>query len=75
MCLCFGMHYFCVLSSFEIVVKSKRELVALLLLFYGRLVTVNVLRLTLAVPLVGLHCVKLVFPYHTHFWLKINAVY
>ena len=33
----------CVLSSFAIILKRKRELVALLLLSYGCLVTVNVL--------------------------------
>ena len=33
----------CVLSSFAIILKGKRELVALLLLSYGCLVTVNVL--------------------------------
>ena len=33
----------CVLSSFAIIFKRKRELVALLLLSYGCLVTVNVL--------------------------------
>ena len=33
----------CVLSSFAIILKRKRELVALLLLSYGWLVTVNVL--------------------------------
>ena len=61
------MHYFVsFLYSFAIVVKRIRELAALLLLFYGCLVTVNVLWLTLAVPLVGLHCVIVVFPYHTH---------
>ena len=35
----------CVLSSFAIILKRKRELVALLLLSYGCLVTVNVLSL------------------------------
>ena len=33
----------CVLSCFAIILKRKRELVALLLLSYGCLVTVNVL--------------------------------
>ena len=35
--------YFCVLSSLAIILKRKRELVALLLLSYGCLVTLNVL--------------------------------
>ena len=33
----------CVLSSFEFILKRKRELIALILLSYGCLVTVNVL--------------------------------
>ena len=33
---------YCVRSSFAIILKRKRELVALLLLSYGYLVTVNV---------------------------------
>ena len=42
-CLYFIVHYFCVLSSFAIILKRKRELVALRLLSYVCLVTVNVL--------------------------------
>ena len=56
----------CVLSSFAIILKRKRELVSLLLLSCGRLVAVDVLRLFLTVPLVGLRCVIVVFPDHTH---------
>ena len=44
----------CVHSSFAIILKRKRNLVALLLLSYRCLVTVNVLWLFLTVPLVGL---------------------
>ena len=55
-----------VLSSFAIILKRKRELFALLLLSYGCLVTVNVLRPLLTVPWVGLRCVIVVFPDHTH---------
>ena len=58
----------CILSSFAIILKRKRELISLLLLSYGRLVTVNVLWLT--VPWVGLQCVIVVFPYHTHLLFK-----
>ena len=47
----------CVISSFAIILKRKRELVALLLLSYGCLVAVNVLWLFLMVPCVGLLCV------------------
>ena len=57
----------CYLHKFVILKKkSKRELVALLLLSFGYLVTVNVLWLFLAVPWVGLQCVIVVFPDHTH---------
>ena len=55
----------CVFSSFAIIVKRKRELVDLLLLLYGCLVTVNVMCLFLTVPWVGLRCVIVVFPDHT----------
>ena len=41
---CYGL--LCVLSSFAIILKRKRELVALLLLSYRCLVTVNVLWLS-----------------------------
>ena len=55
---------YCVLSRFAITLK--RELIALLLLSYGCLVTVNVLGLFLTVPWVSLQCVIVVFPDHTH---------
>ena len=48
----------------------KRERVALFLLSYGRLVTVHVLWLFLTVPWVGLQCVIVVFPDHTHLLLS-----
>ena len=44
----------------------KRELVALLLLSYGCLVTVYVLWPFFTVPWVGLQCVIVFFPDHTH---------
>ena len=44
----------------------KRELVALLLLSFGRLVTVNVLWLFLFEPWIGLQIVIGVFSDHTH---------
>ena len=43
-----------------------RELVALLLLSFGCLVTVNVLWLFLTVLWIGLRFVIVVFPNHTH---------
>ena len=54
----------CVLSSFAIILKRKRELVALLLFTYGCLVTLNVLRLFIMVLWVGLQCVIVVNPDH-----------
>ena len=56
-----------VLSSFAIILKRKRELIAL---SYGCLVTVNVLSLYLTVPWVGLRYVIMVIPNHTHLLLK-----
>ena len=58
----------CVHSSFAIILKRKRKrkLVALLLLSHGCVVAVDVLCLFLMVPWVGLQCVTVVFPDHTH---------
>ena len=67
--LCLSLFWYallCVLSNFTIILKRKRELVALLLLSYGCLVTVNVLWLFLKVSWVGLQCVVVVFHDHTH---------
>ena len=67
--LCLSLFWYallCVLSSFVIILKRKRELVALPLLSYGCLVTVNVLWLFLRVTWVGLQCVIVVFPDNTH---------
>ena len=55
-----------VLSSFAIILTRKRKLVALLLLSFGCLVSVNVLLLFLTVPWMGVHFVSVVFPDHTH---------
>ena len=55
----------CVLSSFAIILKKKRELVALLWLSSWCLMTVCVLRLSLTVPW-GLQGVIVVFPDHTY---------
>ena len=51
----------CVHSSFTIISKRKRKLVALLLLSYRCIVTVNVLWLFLTVPLVDLQYEIVVF--------------
>ena len=54
-------------------VLGKKELVALLLLSSLSLVTAVVLWLFLTVPRVGLQCVIVVFPDHTHFfnWFRV----
>ena len=62
----------CDLSSFAIILKRKRDLVALLLVSNGCLVTVYALWLFLTVPWVGLQCVIVVFPDHTNFLVLIN---
>ena len=64
--LCLALFWFalfCVLSSFAIILKRKRELVALLLLSYGCIVTVNVLWLFLRVPWVCLQYVIIIIIY------------
>ena len=53
-------------SSFEIILKRKRKLIALLLLSYRCIVTISVLQLFLTGPWVGLLYVIVVFPDHTH---------
>ena len=55
----------CVLSSFAIILARKRELVGLLLLSFGCLVTINIRWLFLTVPCFGLLCVIVVFPDRT----------
>ena len=58
----------CVHSSFVIILKRKKKLVALLLLSYGCFVAVGVLWLFLTVPWVGLQCVIALFSDHTFFF-------
>ena len=55
----------CVHSSFAIILKRKRKLVALLLLSYRCIVTISVLWVFLTMPWVGLQCVIVVFLDHT----------
>ena len=52
-----------VLSIFAIILKRKKEMIAL---SYGCLITVNVLSLFLTVLRVGLRWVIVVFPDHNH---------
>ena len=49
-------------------------MVALLLLSYRCIVTVKVMWLFLTVPWVGLQCVIVVFPDHTHFLFKRKSL-
>ena len=65
----------CFDSSFGIILKRKRKLVALLLLSYKCIVTINVLWLFLMVPWVGLQFVFVVFPDLTHLLKKTVAEY
>ena len=68
--LCLSLFCYALLCgyfSFAIILKRKRKLVALLLLTYRCIVTINGLWLFLAVPWVGLQSVIVVFPEHTHF--------
>ena len=65
----FSYALICVHSSFAIILKRKRKLVALLLLSYRCIVTINVLWLFLTVSWVGLHHVIVVFLDHTHIFL------
>ena len=58
--------YVGVLYSFAIILTGKRGLIALLLLSFGCLVTINALWLFLMVSWVGLQFVIVVFPDHTH---------
>ena len=67
--LCLSFVWYALLrvhSSFVIILKRKRKLVALLLVSYRCIATINVLWLFLAVPWVGLQCVIVVFSDHTH---------
>ena len=63
----FGYAFLCVHSSFAIILKRKRKLVALLLLFYRCSVTINDLWLFFTVRWVDLQYGIVVFPDHTHF--------
>ena len=64
----------CVLSSFAIILKTKRERVVLILLWYRCLVTANVMWLFFKVPWVGLQCVIVVFPDHTHLLFGVTTI-
>ena len=55
--------------------KKRKLKVALLLLSYRCIVTINVLWLFLTVPWVGLYCVIVVFPDHTHLLFILYNLY
>ena len=63
----------CANSSFAIILKWKRKLVALLLLYYKCIFTINNLWLFLTVPMLGLQCVIVAFHDHTHFLFARKA--
>ena len=67
----------CVHSSFAIILKRKRKLVAFLLLSYRCIVTIkfNVVWLFLTVLWVGLQCVIVVNPDHTHLLFIQELIY
>ena len=67
MFVCVFYALLCVHSSFAIILKRKRKLIALLYLSYRCIVTISVLLLFLTVTWVGLQCVIVVFPDHTEF--------
>ena len=71
--LCLPLFWYallCVHFSFAIILKRMRKLVALLILSYRCIVTINVLWLFLTVPCVGLQYVIVVFPDHTHLFFN-----
>ena len=71
MCLylfCYAL--LCVHSSFEIILKRKRKWVALVLLSYRCVVTINVLWFFLTVPWVDMQCVIVECIDHTHFFAR-----
>ena len=61
-----------VFSSFGVILTTKTELVDLLLLSFGCLVTINALWLFPTVPWVGLQFVIVVFPEHTHLHFRFD---
>ena len=57
-------------DQYKKIIKGRESWLFLLLMSYRCIVTVNVLWLFLAVLWVGLLCVIVVFPDHTHFLIK-----
>ena len=61
-------------QDFAIILKRKKNLVALLLLSYRRIVAVNVMWFFLTVPWVGLQCVMVVCPDHSHLHFEMEKL-
>ena len=57
-------------TSFAIILAEERDMVALLLLSFDRLVTVNILQLFPTVPWIGMQFVIVVFSDHSHLLLN-----
>ena len=73
--LCLSLFCYALLrvhSSFAIILKRKRNVVALLLLSYRCIVTLNVRWLFLTVHWVGLQYVIMIFPDHTRLLLYMG---
>ena len=68
-CITLCTFYFCS------ILKRKRALVALLLVSNRCIVIINVLWLVLTMPSVGLQCVIMVFPDHTHLLFFVYNLY
>ena len=67
--LCLYLFYYallCVHSSFAIILKKKRKIVALLLLSYRCIVTISVMWPFSTMPWVELQCVIVIFPDHSY---------
>ena len=64
----------CVHSSFPIILRRKRNRVALLLLSNKCFVTINVLWPFLTVPWFGLQCMIVLFPDYTHLLFEAAGV-
>ena len=56
-----------------LVLQYRESCVALILLSYRCIATINVMWFFLTVPWVGLHCVIVVFPDHTHLLLGVKC--
>ena len=67
----------CVVNATSICLFTNEQLepVALLLLSYRCIVTINVLLRFLTLPWVGLQYVSVVFPDHTHLYLAISGLH